>query len=256
LKNGGRWEAIRLAIEPHEDGEYSDLYRQVVFRSLGTEEKTINAESARILSESLTSSKIFLNKYAFQPGHRTAIFKIFEKAGESYLFKPWLICHYHISFCELSLPFPAAKNYRMDRIVKISNPLIGRHPIQSLPTKFDIKGVEQLLDEKIICKQKFRLFHTWDWMEKEIMSKVDPTGMKFIKANLPFMLRRDSDKKIKTAAKKMMNANALEFGVDIESGAAKKWMSAASELIVAQCVYCYQLREESLPSDNGVVSRY
>jgi hypothetical protein len=55
LKNDGGWETIRLAIELYEldcDGKYSDLYRQVVFRSLGTDKKNIDAESVRTKSGS------------------------------------------------------------------------------------------------------------------------------------------------------------------------------------------------------------
>jgi hypothetical protein len=249
LNNGGGWETIRLAIEPHagkyEEG-YSDLYRQVVFRSLGTDEKTINAESGLILSEYLISLKIFTDKHAFQPGQLEAIFKIFEEADKTELFENWLICHLHISFCELSLPFPIANKHKLDPIVKICKPLRKKHPLQPLPKRFDLASAKKLLNEQIIYKHRFRLFEIWKWIEKEIMRKVDPTGIRFVKANLPFMMRHDSDKKAATAAKKAIKAEAVKSGFNCQSGG----------LILAQCVYCYQLRVESLPSGNGVVKRH
>ncbi len=249
LKNGGDWDAIRRVIEPHEsndEDEYSDLYRQVVFRSLGTKEKIINVESSHILRKYLVSLRIFLNEYAFQPGHKTAIFKIFENADRSKLFKPWLICRYHISFCYQSLPFPAAKNYKLDRIVNMCKPLIGKHPFEPLLKRFDKEAHEKLLNEQIFYSQRFRLFDTWKWIQDEIEGKVDPTGMRIHEASLPFMLRRGSDKKAAAASKKAMKVEALKFGVEYESGG----------LILVQCFYCYQLREESFPSGNGVIHRY
>ena len=246
LENGCGWKSIRLAIEPYKDLDV-ELYQQVVFRSLGTQAKTIDPSSTQILSRYLASLKIFLNEHAFlQPGHQKAILKIFENAGQSNLFKPWLICDLHISFCNSSLPFPTAKNYKLDRIVDMTKPLKGRHPIQPLPKRFDLKGSEKLLNEQMIYSQRFRLFDTWKWIQDEIERKVDPTGMRFIEANLPFMLRLGSDKKTETAAKKAMKAAALKFGIDYGSGG----------LILAQCFYCYQLREESLTSGNGVIHRY
>jgi hypothetical protein len=249
LNNGGGWETIRLAIEPHAgkyEGGYSDLYRQVVFRSLGTDKKNIDAKSVRILSEMIPSLVIFLGKHTFQPGQEEAILKIFERAGKSEQFPAWKFCHLNISFCENILPYPTATNHKLDPIVKMVKPLIGKHRFQPPPKKFDLEGAKKLLNEQIIYKQRFRFFDTWKWIKKEIMRDVDPTGMRFIEAISPFMLRLNSDKRSATAAKKAIKAEAVKFGFDYQSGG----------LILAQCVYCYQLRVESLPSGNGVVKRH
>lgn len=255
LESGGGWEEIRAAIEPYatdDDGKYSDFYRQIVFRALGTQSKFISQNSRLTLLNSLASAKIFLSEYAFQPGHKTAIFKIFESAGNSQLFEVWLTCHLNISFCEHILHFPANPNISLDRVVKMCKPLIGKHPLEPRPKKFNSEEFKKLSNERRVAySHRFRLYDTWEWIEYEVRAKVDPTGTRFLGANLPFKTRHSSDKKATTAAKKIIKAEASKFGVSPESVDTKP-----ESLIVAQCLYCYEFRVESALGGNGVVSRY
>jgi hypothetical protein len=246
FKSGGDWEAIRLAIEPFAKEFDTELYRQVIFRSLGTQEEIINRSSINILKEHIYSVKFWSDKFEFFPRQEDAIFKIFDRAGESKLFEYWRRCRKNLVFCESSLPFPANRKYRLDPVKKMCNPIIGIRSGQALPKRFDKQRSEKFMDELCIYRHRFRLFDTWETLKKAVESKVDPTGMRLTEAYSPFFNRYCSDKKAASLTRKVEKAEALKFGIDYKP----------VDVIIAQCFYCYQLRVESPPSGNGVIHRY
>jgi hypothetical protein len=241
LETGGDWEAIRKAIAPHATaygGERSELYRQVTFRALGTQEKIISGESIRLLSEYAASLILFLTSHGFPPGQEEAILDIFECAGWSESrFKAWKKLHLNIQFCEQILPYPASPGMSIDRVYKTCKPLIGKSPITQLPKRFGGEGAAKLLKLGAVYSQRFRLYDNWQKIDRMVWERIDPTGAKFV--SLPLFRKLLSNKRIETKAAKLITA------VDIKQQSS----------ILAQCFYCFELRNESANQPNGIVPR-